>query len=197
MNFFIRETIFYDNTTAATTTTTNNTTAKRKKKTKLQKLLWEEYLLASTTTLENHNLSVILKKIKRRRQKCKKIDKDLGVYKSLPKLYPKVLTGKCIAVETTVQRTYERTTADDLSYIILNSAAETITTSTHLIFTCPVCFENDKLVDVILQCRHCVCKCCHEIMIEMETDGKMYFCPVCRRATSILEKEKGPILHYV
>lgn len=101
-----------------------------------------------------------------------------------------------IHVETVVERVFKCTTGDDLSYIVSSNSEpeiETIT-ATHLLFQCPVCLEEDKLVDVILQCRHCVCRNCHEFMLK---DGQIYLCPICRRDMTIVDRQQGPTLHYM
>lgn len=176
---------------------------KKKQPTKnksLEKLLWDEYL----NNNDNNNLQILLKRIKRQRQKKRSKQKNLDAKTKInifnfPKLLP--LSDKFLHVETRVQRTFKKRISDDLSWdvkltMISDPDTETIS-STHLLFRCPVCFEDDRLVAVILQCRHCVCKSCHELLMEMHKDKKIFYsCPVCRQDTSILERRKGPILHY-
>ena len=181
MNYFIQETIYHHFDKE------NNRTKRKKQLSKLPKLLWDEYL--ATTLLTPKNLRDLLKKIRRQKQKKKSASRQRdGIYvNSTPQLLP--AKDKCITVETIVQKTF-KTTPDGLS---LDDSNLDLITSTHLLFRCPVCCEDDKLVDVILQCRHCLCRSCHEMMIEM--DKKLYFCPVCRKDMSFLERHKGPILH--
>lgn len=160
---------------------------KRKKKSIKQNDLWDEYLSSENVA----NDLMILKKIKR----CQKnnilkyhinyfINKDIGIIKQ-----------NNIKIQTIRQVTFKATVDIDLSSIILsNSLPEIeIITSSHITFNCPICYENGILLDVILQCKHCLCKSCHEMMILQK---KEYACPVCRKDMCILEKEKGPTLHF-
>lgn len=186
MNFFKYKSILADKNVS----NTNEKRKKRKEPLKLEKL-WSQYLALDSR--DKDNIVPLLKNIKRHQRK-KFRNKRNTLYSS--PFYNKDNDNNEVLIETTLKRTFNRPiVADDLSYVLPDAPDTETTSSNHLLFQCPVCLENDKLVDVILQCGHCLCRSCHEIMAK--TASTYYDCPICRKNMTILDKEKGPTLHFV
>lgn len=160
---------------------------KTKKPLKVEKL-WARYLESKN----KKELLPLLKSIRREQQKHTRKNKRNSLY-SAPHHLKNLKTN--VLVETILKRTFKKQIGDDLSYVLSSDTLCNIETisSTHLLFQCPICLEDDKLVDVILQCGHCLCRSCHQTLA---TDSSTYHCPICRKDMTIMDKHKGPTLHY-
>ena len=97
-----------------------------------------------------------------------------------------------IFIETTHIDTFESKIANDLSEIIDDTkpALQAATISNNLLFTCLICCEEDILIEVILQCGHCLCRLCHDRLYLMENTLQDKRCPVCRSPSV-----SGKIIH--
>ena len=99
-----------------------------------------------------------------------------------------------IFIETTLIDIFESRMADDLSETIDDTkpALQAATISNNLLFTCIICCQEDILIEVILQCGHCLCRLCYDRLYQIENTIQEKRCPVCRSPSV-----SGKIIHRV
>ena len=142
-----------------------------KRKTKLESL-WSQYIIS-----DDKEEIVLLKKIKRHQKKyCSK----RGYAKRRALLHQnKVLELKYKeTIETSILRIYKLAIKDDLSPLTsAENQLREVTFSKRVFFQCPICYDDEKTIDVVLECGHCLCKDCHVALRRSD----QYNCPTCRK----------------
>ena len=162
----------------------NSKKRKRKTPVKLENL-WTLYLNS-----DPKDKTQLLKKIKRHQQKRVKLENENCLYAHPSHHIHR--SNKEVTVETITEKKFKKVVSDDLSVTLDGPPNAEIIFSTHLLFQCPICLEDEKLIDVILQCGHCLCLSCHDILT---MDNPYYQCPICRKKMLISDMEKGPTIH--
>ena len=92
---------------------------------------------------------------------------------------------KCIVYDGSLDRKRQGVTTKETM-----SNGKCVVYGTQLFFKCPVCLEK-KLIDVILPCKHCLCRECHEALKENNGGRVGYKCPYCITIADC------PILHFL
>ena len=151
--------------------------------------IWNEYI----THPNNQNIEAI----RRYKRKENKYRKRLEPQWMFPSIIENAKTPqKKIYYETIQVDEFNCDIADDLSRVLPKDREPNyqIIMSNVLFFRRPICYEEDRTVDVILQCGHCLCKSCHFSM--QETVHHTYDCPMCRKCQEYTKIEFGPTLQY-
>lgn len=145
--------------------------------------LWNQYI-----TSDQRDEIMLLKKIKRHQKKyCSKkgYAKRRAILHQKETLNLKIVQQD-ITIETCIIKLYKLEIADDLSPLIrAENQLREVTFSRTVLFQCPICYDDEKTIDVVLHCGHCLCRECHATL---SSTSAQYNCPTCR------EKISNPLL---